>query len=226
MTSSSSNLEYAVLFDLDGTLIDSSHQITQAVSVTRRIMGFPHISATELLPKIGLPAKELFFDLNLNDEETDDAVMRFREALTNTPLAPEDAYKSANELLKLLSSRGYFIGVATNKPSQLARKALQETSLLEFCNVVVGAESLPAKPSPAILNECRRTTSFPEQNCLMIGDRVEDMLAAVSAGMRAIGLSQGVHTEDMLVNSGANPVFATINDLYSTIMNGHNIENL
>ena len=215
-----------VIFDLDGTLIDSARQILLAVNYTRQELKLPTAERNFLRSKIGLPAKELFADLNLKESESEKAVAIFRNYLWTLKLVPRDVFSDGHELLSSLKKKGLQLAVATNKPSDLAKHALEGTRLLQFFDLVVGSENLPPKPNPDMIIKCFSTFKLNSSQAVMIGDRTEDMLAASSARVLAFGVLQGFHTKMELENSGAGCVFQSISDLSERVRNGWNFENL
>lgn len=215
-----------IIFDLDGTLIDSSSQIIQAVQLTRKNLQVENADYEFLYSKIGLPAKELFSDLNLNDFEAESLVSHFRNLLRELVLSRHDVFSEVPELLGFLKNKGIKIAIATNKPSNLANTALETTGLSQYIDYVVGGETLEPKPNPAIVLECLRVLKHKPENSLMVGDRREDMLAACAAGVKAFGLLQGVHNYSELISAGAQQVFTSISEYYSKLQGGWSHENL
>lgn len=194
------------LFDLDGTLVDSSKYIVKAVQMTRADLGTVVINDGLITSKIGLPADRLFEDLNLEASELKLAVSTFREHLRALSMSEKDAYPGVVSLLEFLSSFGHKLAVATNKPRDLAIKALQETEIMSLFSLVVGSDYLPPKPNPEILNECIKTLRSTPTETVMVGDRTEDMMAASSAGVTGIAIAQTFHSEKQLLDSGADIV--------------------
>lgn len=215
-----------VIFDLDGTLIDSSNQIIQAVQLTRKNLDLENGDFEFLYSKIGLPAKALFSDLNLSNFESESTVLHFRNLLKNLTLGREDVFSDSHNLLSFLKNKGLKLAVATNKPTELAKTALQTTGLSTYIDYVIGGEILDPKPSPAIVLECIRELKLKPENSVMIGDRREDMFAACAAGVKAYGLLQGVHNFSDLKSAGAQQVFACISELYLKLQGGWNFENV
>jgi phosphoglycolate phosphatase len=202
-----------VLFDLDGTLIDSARQIMLAVDHSREDLKYTHGERDFLKSKIGLSAYELFADLKLSESEIEKAVELFREYLWAIKLEPNDVFNDVQKLLELLRNKGLKLAVATNKPTDLAKHALESVSLLNFFDLVVGSENLAPKPNPAILISCLATLKIKPPQVVMIGDRCEDMSAARAAKVLGYGVLQGVHTEEQLKVSGASKVFRDISQL-------------
>jgi phosphoglycolate phosphatase len=198
----------AIIFDLDGTLIDSTDQIYQAVSRTRKEFGYPEINLNQVQSKVGLQAKELFSNLGLRDLEEEDSVVHvFRQHLLNLNLDESHLYDGVFDLLKWAKANKFVMTVATNKPHHLAVKALGETKILDFFEYVVGSDNLPSKPDPAIIDQCLDLMKVDRDFACMIGDRVEDTLAAKAAGIKAYGVIQGPHSAERHIEAGAEKTF-------------------
>lgn len=215
-----------VIFDLDGTLIDSADQIYTAVCLTRKKLHYAQASKEILTPRIGLAAKELFFDLDLSNAELVKAVEILRTYISLLQLTELNLFPKVKELLGLLISRNYLLAVGTNKPFWLADRALTECKIRHCFNLVVGGDSLPLKPDKAIIENCLNYFHIPKTSAIMIGDRLEDMCAASFAGVISYGVLQGVHNQDQLFESGAKKVFLGITDLYDSLVRGWNFGDL
>jgi phosphoglycolate phosphatase len=215
-----------VIFDLDGTLINSNEQISEAVKLTRDELNFPQPNTLFINSKIGLPASELFSDLKLKASDETFVVEKFRLILKSISLEPRNSFTGSGKLLELLKSKGMRLAVATNKPSDLARNALEETELSKFIDVVVGGEKLRPKPHPAIVLKCIEELKSRPALAVMFGDRCEDMIAANEAKVPCYGLLQGIHGSEDLKKAGAKGVFKNISELLKSIQDGWNFENL
>ena len=215
-----------VIFDLDGTLVDSVDQIYNAVYLTRKNFNYAQVSKEVLISKIGLAASELFSDLNLNYDDNVKVVESFRGNLSMIKLTELNLFPNVKELLNLLISRNFSLAIATNKPYWLADKTLKECAIRGNFSFISGGENLPPKPDKAILENCLKHFNAPATTAIMIGDRVEDMLAATSARVVACGVLQGVHDKNQLFEAGAKKVFLHIRDLYELIVQGWDFEDL
>lgn len=195
----------AFIFDLDGTLFDSETQIERALASARSKMGFPILAETSLSALIGLSAKELVRDLRLPESEESELVRVFREELALEILRENPMFTGAREFVEMATALGIKIGVATSKPSYLARHVVQNSGISTLVDFVQGTDQFSAKPDPSVITYCLKELGLA--SALMFGDRVEDMVAACAAGVIGIGISQTVHTERELFEAGATLVF-------------------
>jgi phosphoglycolate phosphatase len=215
-----------VIFDLDGTLLESSTQIYQSVVLARQKLGLKVVPKKNIEAKIGLDAKKLFEDLQLRESELNETVETFRRILANQEFSPKDLFPQCNELLTALEDSGVELAVATNKPTYLANQALEQTKISHFFKVVKGADALPPKPNPAILEYCLKQTGIHASESTMIGDRLEDMQAAKIANIRPIGITQGPHSKEDLLKNGAEKTFKSLAQLHNRMKRGCLVANL
>ena len=216
----------AFLFDLDGTLVDSANQIFEAVDLARVELKYASAPDKFIYSKIGLPAKDLFEDLDLSESELSNAVKLFRYNLSRIKLSKDDLFSGVLDILELLTQKGIKLGVATNKPTALAIQSLSDSGIHNYFDFVVGADNHPPKPDPAIILKCLDLMLIEPDEAVMIGDRIEDVLAAKAAKVLPIGIAQGAHSEEHLMNSGADRTFQNISLLYQKINEGEAIANI
>jgi phosphoglycolate phosphatase len=215
-----------IIFDLDGTLINSINQIYNAVCLVRDKNGYNYASKEFISLRIGLSAEELFVDLELDDTEIKEAVKLFRKFVYSHTLSKLDLFPYVIELLNLLINKGHSLAIATNKPGELAEKALVDCGIRDMFIPIVGGSQLPIKPNGAILKSCLEFHNIAPISARMIGDRMEDMLAAGAADLISYGISQGTHTKVQLIKSGAKKVFSNIEELYRLVAKGWDFEDL
>ena len=198
---------------MDGTLIDSTNQIYEAVVLTRKNKGYPDLNLAQIQSKIGLQARELFSDLNLSAPEEESAIDFFRRHLLSLKLDQSHLFDGVFELLIWARENKIRMAVATNKPRNLALKVLEDTGIAEFFEHVEGSDNLPSKPNPAIITRCLDVLEVERHLVCMIGDRVEDTLAAKKSGVQAFGVIQGPHTSEAHIEAGAEKTFQNFNSL-------------
>lgn len=200
------------VFDLDGTLFDSAVQISSAVNSTRKALGYPPLSFHVARTLIGLPAEELFGDLELGRSALEDAVIAFRIALTKSVTQGNPLFPRSVDLLIELRKRGAFIGAATSKPQELAELVIANSELNGLFDHIQGTGRLRPKPNPDTVVACLKRANLDYG--VMVGDRTEDILAGNRAGLMTVGVTQSTHTSKMLTAAGAHHVFNSLEDLY------------
>jgi phosphoglycolate phosphatase len=190
-----------VIFDLDGTLIDS-HQLISRTLVeltqewdlaTRPIDYYSHL--------IGLPLEKIVENERIPVGRTEEFIQEFRNRLGIKIVNETKVFLGVIDFLNLLESRSKDIAIATSKPSELAKLTLDSCGLSKFKFYIQGTDGFPAKPNPEVVLRC--LGKFRTTSAIMIGDRVEDIQAASAAGISSIGMALGYHTEQDLLDVGA-----------------------
>jgi HAD superfamily hydrolase (TIGR01549 family) len=199
------------IFDLDGTLFDSSEQILRAANLARKIYNHPELSKESADLVIGLEACELFSDLLLSPTEASKLVKEFRDFLLKEVLLGNTTYPKATQLLKTIQEAGHLTGVATSKPQYLAEAVVANSSLREYLREIHGTGPALPKPEPDVVLNCVR--ALGASKAFMVGDRVEDIAAGIAAGVRTIGIAQTVFSKDDLLIAGADYVYTSLSEL-------------
>jgi phosphoglycolate phosphatase len=198
------------IFDLDGTLVDSAQQITAAINNARVEFGHPEIELEHASTLIGLPATDLVVDLEVSVEETDAIINRFRNILLESVEIENPVFPGVIEFLEECKKFGIILGVATSKPHYIAQKVILNSELNGYFSHVQGVDGFPGKPNPEVIN--RVINVCKSQSSLMFGDRIEDILAASTAGIDSIGIAQGTHSQEQLAAVGASRTFNNFSD--------------
>ncbi|MBF0162016.1 MAG: phosphoglycolate phosphatase [Magnetococcales bacterium] len=189
-----------VLFDLDGTLVDSAPDLWGAMNHVLAARGYPLLELQQVRHLVGHGARCLLArgfwgeeaEPPLADTAFEEAVALFlayyRDHLTDNSLP----YPGVREALQRLQQQGLFLGVVTNKPEALARKMLEELHLRPFFSQVVGGDSLPQRKPAAepLLYPLNQWGILPHQ-ALMVGDSSTDVEAARAAGCPVVLMSHG-----------------------------------
>jgi len=213
-----------ILFDADGTLIDSQAIIHESMRLTFLQFGYeaPPISATRSI--IGLTL-DLAIATIMNrqiDEEIiamSEEYKHFYLQLAQLEEMQSKAFDGIPELIQQLAARNDFLlGVVTGK----SRRGVQKLIACDhFENKFVTsrcADDCPSKPHPAMVLECCEETGISPLNTLVIGDTGFDMGMAVSAGATAIGVSWGYHPVARIKSGGAHHIADDVGTLEETIM--------
>jgi phosphoglycolate phosphatase len=188
----------AIIFDLDGTLVDSAEDLRAALNKLLSELKLRPIEAVEIKGMIGDGVLKLveraLVAANGDPAQADFLLPRFLAIYQANPAALTRCYPGVLETLDTLRRRGFRLAVVTNKPVFATKKILEALSLAEFFPVVVGGDSLPQrKPDPAQLLEAARQLGVNVDETLMVGDNIHDVEAAHAAGMRCVAVSYGYH---------------------------------
>ncbi|RTL47866.1 MAG: phosphoglycolate phosphatase [Bradyrhizobiaceae bacterium] len=187
-----------LLFDLDGTLVDSVADICAAVNHMLLLIGLPSLREDAVrrmigdgLPKLAERALEAAGgDMSTLAEFTMGVSSYYQEhAADHTACFP-----NVFATLQYLYERGIRLGVVTNKPVSATRIILRSLELSDFIDVVVGGDSLPVrKPDPAPVIEAVRLLGISPEHILMVGDSAHDVDAAFGAGIKSVAVTYGYH---------------------------------
>lgn len=187
-------------FDLDGTLLDTSGELTASVNYTLTQMGRGPLTHDEVRPMVGLGAKHMLAEGIKRTGAFDDAVLAqwlpvlldHYEAHLGTGSPP---FAGLLDLMDALDKRGVKMAVVTNKYERFAVKLLREIGMLERFVCVIGGDTMgpgKAKPDRAPMDEtARRCGLIDPARAVFLGDSIYDVMAAKAAGMRSIAVSFG-----------------------------------
>ena len=187
-----SSLRSTIIFDLDGTLIDSAPVVTSILNTMRLARGMEAmpLSVYRSLSSEG-GAVLVGRALEVAPELAGGLVSDFRTIYAETATPLESVYPHVRETLQELSRRGVRMTICSNKPEKLCRKVLGETDLLEFFEGIVGGDTLPFRkphraPVDLALNLCHGNAKT-----LYVGDSAIDQQAALAASLRFVFFSGG-----------------------------------
>lgn len=201
-----------ILFDLDGTLVDSARSIAVALNAVAKARGGDAVDASFVRPLVSQGVETLVATALAGDQRNIKAdIAAFRCALSTIIAEPTDLYPGAAEAIKLLADAGHPMAIVSNKPESLCRKLLGEVDLLSYFRTLVGGDSCSAsKPSPIPLMYALATIapSASAADAILVGDSDIDGHAARSAGCAFILFDGGYGP----VSEGAYPVAGRFED--------------
>jgi phosphoglycolate phosphatase len=188
----------AVLFDLDGTLVDSVPMLTAAVNRVMRANGCPEFTEAQIAAMVGRGAKALIESVCAAQgiEPTPENVQRFLQAyaaaMMGSGLPEEKFYPGAREAVAALQAAGFKTALVTNKMRMVTETFVQRSGLNADLDVLVaGDDTDHPKPAPdMLLLACEKLGVSPTE-AVMVGDSENDAWAAKAAGIRAMLVSTG-----------------------------------
>jgi phosphoglycolate phosphatase len=189
-----------VIFDWDGTLMDSERQIVHCMQVAAEELGLvvPAKSSVRAIIGLGLPeAIHALFPLLSLDvrEEIKSSYARHFVAGVG---GQSELFPGALDLLRSLHSNDCLLAVATGKSRAGLDRVLRQSGAANYFHATRCADETVSKPNPRMLLEILSTLSVPASNAVMIGDTTFDLEMAAAVGMRSIGVAHGVHDVDSL----------------------------
>lgn len=185
----------AVLFDLDGTLVDTAPDLAYALNLQRARHGLPALADDLIRPQASHGARGLLglgFDLHPDDAKF--AAMReeFLELYAANICRRSQPFPGIAELLAAIESRGLKWGVVTNKPARFTEPLMSILDLAERAACIVSGDTCPqSKPHPAPMLAAATACGTDPAHCLYLGDAERDIQAANAAGMPALVAAWG-----------------------------------
>jgi phosphoglycolate phosphatase len=200
-----------VVFDLDGTLVDSQATIVACAQAAFTAEGLPPPPPEAIRRIVGLSlAQAMRVLLGDDDPATAERIAeRYRTAFVAFRALPEfdePLFDGALEVIEALAARGVAMGIATGKAMRGLRHVLDHHGLERWFVTLQTADLHPSKPHPAMLEAAMREAGAVPAETLMIGDTSYDVLMARAAGARPIGVAWGNHPAEELRIAGAEVV--------------------
>ncbi len=211
------NNKNIILFDLDGTLTDPELGISRCISFALEQMQLASPNKTQLREWIGPPLRKSFSNWFANisaDADPDKALALYRQRFSEVGLFENTPYPGIKQLLTMLSEQGRQLFVATAKPTVYAKRILQHFELDHFFTEIHGSELDGRNTNKTdLLSDIIHKHNLPTAECLMIGDRAYDILAAQHHQISSIGVLWGYGSTAELSEAGANCIVESIQDL-------------
>jgi phosphoglycolate phosphatase len=182
-----------IVFDLDGTLVDSAANVSGILNTMRSELGLPSLPRQNFIPWISLGgdilvSKALEIPFHLVRPYTE----KFRDNYFDLPTPLETIYSGVVETLDSLSRAGIILSLCTNKPRRLADKVLKDTSLDRFFSFTIAGGDLPTnKPNPTNLLVCLQSNKAVINDAYFIGDSTVDQKTAENANVKFIFYENG-----------------------------------
>ena len=212
----------AILWDLDGTIINSEEGITKCVQYALRAQGIDEPDLKKLLCFIGPPLEPVFREkYGMTADEAWKSVIKYRERFDVAGIFECQLYDGVKDVIIDMKCKGYRLALASSKPETACKRILKHFGLTSYFDEVVGSTldgSISTKQQ--VLEELeRRMASWgigKDEMCL-IGDTKYDAAGAKAFGIRCIGVSYGFGTREEMLAAGAEVVFDKIEEVETYI---------
>lgn len=203
-----------IVFDWDGTLMDSAGRIVSSLRSAIADAGLPRREDKALANIIGLGLQESLQALfpEGKQQEYDLLVERYRHYFLDADPTPTQLFGGARETLELLRGNGRWLAIATGKARRGLNEVLRETALESFFQATRCADETYSKPHPHMLLELMEEMGIRPEHTLMIGDTEYDLLMAKNAGVDSVAIGHGVHEAKRLL--ACDPL-VLVEDLYA-----------
>lgn len=191
-----------VVFDLDGTLVDSYEAIARSVNHARSAFALFPLEADEVRRRVGRGLESLMADL-VGPDRVEEAVRLFREEYARVFERSTHALPGALVTLRELRRRGYRLAVASNKPARFGEPILDRLGMRGYLDAVAGPDTVgAAKPDPRMIEWCLREIRTAAQDAVYVGDMVLDAETGNRVGVRVVLVAGGSSTADELRATG------------------------
>lgn len=209
-----------VIFDVDGTLVDSQEMIVRCLEAACLDLGIPvpH-SRQQLLSGVGLPLREAIPKAvpDIKPEQINDFHDRFRHHYTilhdNFDRSLQPMYPGARQMLNDLRAMGLTLGICTSKMMAGLNTVLAQHELRGLFKSIKTPDHGPGKPDPFLLNMAMREENFTPAQTLFVGDSTYDMQAGLAADVGCLAVAWGYHTTEQLLAAGAQGMALTMTEI-------------
>jgi phosphoglycolate phosphatase len=210
-----------LLFDLDGTLVDSSKTISASIDFALRRMGFDLRMDSSVEAVIGASLFDIFRNqFEMSDEQAYVAIDLYREHYDSLNQAGTRVYENIPDVLPRLKKAGYRLFIATVKPTQIAEKVLSDLDLRGWFDGVAGSSmDSERRDKSSIIAYALRKFDLDPLHSIMIGDRDQDITGARDNGMPAIAVTYGFGSREELVSARPDHVVERSEEIVSLLVN-------
>ncbi len=207
----------AILFDLDGTLVDSIELIVAAALNAFASRPGPSPSEAEIRNTIGRPLPTTFGPWLVDDDDLPFLISKYREYQLENHDRMTNAYDGIVDAVAELDAAGCQMAIVTSKVGFMAERALVHTGLARYMRCVIGSDSTTKhkpEPEPVLMALERLNAS----SAVFVGDSPYDMQAARAAGIHALGVTWGAFSSRVLLDAGAESILERPTELVPYIM--------
>ena len=211
-----------IIFDCDGTLVDSQKAIMRGIHTAWLVEGLTPPLLSDVLNIIGLPLLKAIEVLNPQGDDAQNSRLEqgFFNTFNNAEVAVEEEeplYHGVIETLQALKKTGALLAVITGKGRHGLRKVFDRHNLHDLFVVTKTADCGAGKPNPQVLLDAMDEVGADKTNSVIIGDTTYDILMGKNAGIKSIGVSFGYHSVADLKEAGAELIVDAFTDLPNAI---------
>ena len=206
-----------VIFDWDGTLMDSALKITRCIQAAARELEIPEPSYDESKVVIGLGLNEAMQRLfpQIPDAKITQLVEAYKHHFVHNDKTEQELFSGVREGLERINATGAMVAVATGKSRVGLDRVLDIADLRSQFVTTRCADESRTKPHPQMLHDILDFTAIPNKNAIMIGDTSFDMDMAHNADMTGLAVSYGVHSHDTLLQTKARSLVHSFDEVLS-----------
>ena len=208
----------AVIFDMDGTTVDSINSIAHFANKALKKFGFSEVPVGKFNHFVGDGPKKLFERLldyvGGSQNEIDDILNYYLNEYNSNVLHLSEAYHGITKMLETLKSKGIKTAIVSNKQDK-AVKILSQHFFGDLLELNVGfKEGVALKPAPDSLLNAMKELGVTKEETLFVGDTDVDMITAKNAGVKSIGVLWGFRGEEELKSNGADYIVSNAKEIF------------
>ena len=201
-----------VIFDLDGTLIDSSDGIVESANYAFEAMGFRSRNREEIVPYIGYPLEDLF--AAFGDGDYAEYLRLFRERGNRAVVEASRALPGADKIINTLYERGVTLSIGNTKSRAMTGRIIERLGWKRFISAYSGADDVTeVKPHPEQFIKLLEILRADPSRTLVVGDTINDVLAAHGAGMKIAAVPSPYGRNGELEQSGPDYMLSDLEEL-------------
>lgn len=212
-----------LIFDFDGTIMDTRRTIVYAKQETMRIMGLEVFDEETCASTIGLSAKIGFEKLypEMDEKQIDDMVVLYRDIFEKAKeTMPPVLFQNVTECLEKLQQKGYELTIATSRNTKSIHEFLDKFELNKIFKYVLGGDDTKLlKPNPEPVFKTLEDLNYKPEETMVIGDMPFDIMMGKGAGVLTLGVTYGNASRNELLESGADYVIDDIKELLDILEN-------
>lgn len=212
-----------IIFDLDGTLLNTSFTIQSAINESLKKFSLPPLTVEQTKKFVGNGARKLVERaVGKEDKELIEKVYAdYSERFANCSNELTSLYDGAAKALQNFKAHGILLAIVTNKPKGATRRVYGEfLANFGFSEVLCQTESTPLKPNPTSTLQIMRDFGLKPKECLFVGDGETDVQTAANAGINCVSVLWGFRTEEQLKAAGAKVFANDFKELENLVLNG------
>lgn len=205
-----------IIFDLDGTLIDSSEDIAWAVNRVLADLGHGKVDSVKVKEGIGWGVKSLLGKMmpGEGEDQIEYARTKFLEYYWGHSVVSTYLYPGVKETIEYFDQKDTKMAVVTNKPVKFSEKILLEFDLLRYFSVILGGDSVSnRKPHPEPVERVVKSTGVTRERSVIVGDSPVDCEAGKRAGIATIGVEYGFRSRKELEDAGCDVIIKEFKEL-------------
>lgn len=190
-----------IIFDWDGTLIDSIDWIARCLQNAANDTRHATPNYQSAKDVIGLSIEKAIATLfpDANENEIHALVGHYEKAYFSKKISRDDLFTGVFDMLEALKKNGYLLAIATGKTREGLDEALHATGTVDLFSITRCADETQSKPHPKMLEEIMTHLQISPGRVLMVGDSTHDLQMAINAGIASVGVASGSHDADQLL---------------------------